>query len=99
VASEMSPQPLTIKTHKKHHGPLLKVVVIKSDIQEQYKRGRTKSSHDRTGQREDDIGQAGLRGQRHPDLRLRRVDRGGSRAGAEEGDTRGEARHIQGPAA
>jgi hypothetical protein len=45
VASEMSPQPLTVKAHTKHHGPLPKVVAIKSDIREWYKSGQTKSSH------------------------------------------------------
>jgi hypothetical protein len=46
VASEMSPQPLTIKAQTKHHGPLLKVV-IESDIRGRCNNGRTSSSHGR----------------------------------------------------
>ncbi|KAG8083326.1 hypothetical protein GUJ93_ZPchr0015g6965 [Zizania palustris] len=45
VASEMSPQPLTVKEHTKHRGPLLKVGAIKSDIQERYSNERMKSSY------------------------------------------------------
>jgi hypothetical protein len=45
VASEVSPQPLTIKTHTKHHGPLLKIVAVKGDIWERHSRRRMGSNH------------------------------------------------------
>jgi hypothetical protein len=38
VASEMSPQALTVKAHTKHRGPLLKVVAIKGDIRKRHNR-------------------------------------------------------------
>jgi hypothetical protein len=44
VSSEMSPQPLTVEEHMKHHGPLPKVAAIKCGIWEQYKNGRTKNN-------------------------------------------------------
>jgi hypothetical protein len=47
VASEMAPQPLTVKTHTKHRGPLPKVVAVKGDIREKHSKRRTgrSSSH------------------------------------------------------
>jgi hypothetical protein len=41
----MSPQPLTVKTHKKHHGRLPKVGAIEGNTREWYSSGRVKSSH------------------------------------------------------
>jgi hypothetical protein len=45
AASEMSPQPLTVKAHMKHREPLPKVAAIKGNIQERHSRRRTSSSH------------------------------------------------------
>jgi hypothetical protein len=49
VASEKSPQSLTVEAHTKHHGPFPKVGAIESDIRERYKSGRAKSLHGRRG--------------------------------------------------